>query len=814
MIAKKVLACGVIFMAALAGAGEVSCQSSPAALKISNGQIMLEVAPSGTLKISSLDVPNGAPAVTMTLTGTEPASATNIKRWVVEKNTSAEAVVRFYSDNTEVWVAACTLRKDADYLNLTAGQTVTGARADLISECAIRPNGTNGEDFVCWPDDPKNGRRVPGECLSLLNLMDGGSAIAAFLWNSRETEVRLEKKNEQSTNFSCNQFKFGKSKQLWIGFLTGPGLWLKVAEPLQLDETANTALRGELKLSKKVAAFRTKLLTVLPNEGDVICEASPSTLKISNGQIMLEAAAGGPLKFSSLDTPNGSPSMALWLTSGGSNVAFNIKRWDVLKNTLSEATVSFYTDKPEMLIATCTVRKDSDYLSLNAGHHIEGVRAEFPSECAVLPDMVSGEDYIYWPDELKRVSRVPGDGYCLLNLMNGGSAMAAFMWNTSETEVSLEKKTAQSTRLDCTQFKLGITRQLWIGLVTAPGLWSKVSEPLRPKEFTKINWIAPFKSNWRMTMRYAKGPMPLMDNNYITWRVPYRTGDYYPFLGIGYMDGSDSWTIWSSYFGYFLYPCYSQNGVLYACATPLRDAVYSTAKPPLIYTYENFEKEMAKVLPFTILKQYLPDHKFSRLELMHNDEEMGRATCGVTPDVLRYFKDDKVKPNKDTIINMIDYMDKFVDGKEKRVQDFRKWATSEITWLKQSTLETPELKPLVERLSAQLAVIEQIYAGKKEKIKTPAESYRLSQEIINLTDSTLPAEKQEEICDTLGREIREIAGPRDDLTAELYSAIKAIRGKMTGLLTEELSPAEAALVLRLRADCGERIFLKEGHDGI
>jgi len=814
MITKKVLAFGVMLFAAAAGAGEVVCESSAAALKISNGQIMLEAASTGSLKLSGLDAQNGSPSMIVSLTGSESTATINIKRWVVEKNTPAEAIVRFYSEKPDVLIASCTLRKDADFLNLTADKTVAGARADFTSESAVKPNVTNGEDYIYWPEEHKRVSCVPNDCVYLMNLMNSGSAIAAFMWNSRDTEVCLEKKNDQGSNFDRNQFKFGKTKQLWIGFVTGSGLWLKIAEPLQLDDAANTNMKGEIKLSKKVAAFRAKLLAAMPNEGDVVCELSPLTLKISNGQVMLEAVQSGPLKFSSRDDQNGSPSMTLTLIGSGSNVAVKIKRWDVEKNTPTEAIVSFYTEKPEVLIASCTLRKDSDYLSLNAGRNIEGVRAEFPSESAVLPDMVGDEDYIYWPDELKRVSRVPGDGFCLLNLMNGGSAMAAFVWNTRETEICLEKKSDQSTRLDCNQFKFGITRQLWIGLVTAPGLWHKVSEPLRLKEFTKINWTPPFTSDWRMTMKYAKGPMPLMDNNFITWRVPYRSGNYYPSLGIGYMDGSDSWTIWSSYVGYFLYPCYFQNGEFYATATALREAVFSTAKPPLIYTYKNLAKESAKVLPFTILKQYLPDHKFSRLELLHNDEEMGRATCGVTPDVLRYFKDDKVKQNKDTIINMIDFMDKFVEGKEKRVQDFRKWAVTEISWLKQSAADSPELKLLAEKLSAQLAVIEQIYTGEKEEIKTPAESYRLSQEIINLSDSTLPAEKQEEICDQLGREIREIAGRRDDLTAELYAAVKALRGKMTAMLTENLTPVEAALVLKLRADCGERILLKEGHDGI
>ena len=349
--------------------------------------------------------------------------------------------------------------------------------------------------------------------------------------------------------------------------------------------------------------------------------------------------------------------------------------------------------------------------------------------------------------------------------------------------------------------------------MTAPGLWHKVSEPLRLKEYTKINWTAPFTSNWRMTMKFDKGPMPLMDNNYITWHVPYKYGNGLSFIPMGFFDLPDPLTLWTSYMEEFLYPCYIQKGEFYACYTAILDAGFSKAKPPLVYTYQPQSKETPKVLPFSILQQYLPDHKFSRLELKHNDEEVGVATCGITPDVLRYFKDDKVKPNKDTIINKIDSMDKFVECKEKRVQDFRKWAAAEISWLKQVSAETPDLKPLMEKLSSQLSVMEQIYAEKKDAMKTPVDSYRMSQEIIKLTDSSLPSEKLEEACDNLGREIRTIAGRRDNMTAQLYSVVKAIRFKTTAMLTENLTPSEAALVLKLRADCGERLWLKENHDG-
>jgi hypothetical protein len=277
----------------------------------------------------------------------------------------------------------------------------------------------------------------------------------------------------------------------------------------------------------------------------------------------------------------------------------------------------------------------------------------------------------------------------------------------------------------------------------------------------------------------------------------------------------DTLTVWSSYFGTYPYPCFIRDGRFFTRRTGFqKTALPGEAGLPLVYTYKNHPKEAVKTLPFSVLKQNLSEQKFAALSVSASDEATGGATCGTTAEALRLFKDDKAKEQKDALIKKIDSMDRFVESKETRVSDFRKWAAAEISWLKQSAAENPALKSLALRFAGQLETLEKIYQEKKDAFKTTADSYRLSEEIIKLADSPLPPEKQEEACDKLGREIRTYGGRRDDLTAELYAAAKAVRASATATLASgELSPAETALTLKLRADCGARIRFREGHDG-
>ena len=567
--------------------------------------------------------------------------------------------------------------------------------------------------------------------------------------------------------------------------------------------------------------FLSVALLITAYADDVKVVSEKDSIYAANGKIRLELKVNGPAKLA--DAKNEASLDMSFLDTAGKE-KLKTTRWTVEKESPAEAEITVYAGTPEKILVTFAMKKDSEYILVYPGRDTGGTSLEMKSQMSVLPDMLA-EDYIYFPDKIKNKCRVPTDAYCIMNLMNNGNSMAACLWTTEETKVYLGKNSQESKNIDYNIIECGKYKQLYIGILSAPGIWHVVKEKLDTENFKKVDWKAPFEAQWLMTMKLNKGLMPLNDGNFDTWVIPERTPDAKSVpirMGVG-MIKKDIWNTWASLLGFFVYPLYFEKGNLFARIPKSGQISYNPDYPSVIYAYkykqtfyfdEKLSQKNQTTLPYDKLSDILPYHGIEHLMAISTPENAYPATCAVTAEMLRYYKDDQELEKKDLIIRQIDLMDKFVDVKDKRFNDYRKWAFQKISELKKISEEKKDLKPLADETIGYLNLIEKNYTDAKEIVKTPEESARLSARYIELIDDKkLSSEKKEEEVDRLGREIRTMGGQRDNLIARMRLTVKSLRYHLTEKLTEKLSPAEEELVAKLRNDCGDILWAKHGHEG-
>lgn len=555
---------------------------------------------------------------------------------------------------------------------------------------------------------------------------------------------------------------------------------------------------------------------------DVKVISGKDSASVTNGKISLEIKTGEPVRLS--DTKNNAVLNISFMDKSGKE-KLKAGRISIESSKAAESVIVVYSGKPEKTMATFTVNRNSEYVLVTPGRDTNGTLVEMKSEVSVLPDMLA-EDYLYFPDKIKSRCRVPTDSYCIMNLMNNGNAISACLWVTDDTKAYLGKNTADGKSIDYNLIETGKHKKLYVGILSEPGIWHLVKEKLNNESFTKIDWKMPFEAQWLATMKLDKGLlMPVNDGNFDTWVLPVRIRDSSAVtlrLGVG-MIKKDIWNAWGSLHGTFLYPFYIENGELNAKYPKVSGISYNAAYPPVIYTYKyeqsfffnGIASSKSKVyLPYDKLAEILPHHEIERLTAISTQENAYPATCAITAEMLRYYKDDQAEEKRDVIIKQVDRMDKFVDVKDKRFNEYRVWAVNEIQYLKDVTEKKDQLKQLTAELTGYLELIEKNYQDAKEKVKTPEESAALSAKYIELIDDTkLSPEQKEELVDKLGRDIRTMGGQRDNLIAQMRLTVKSIRYHLTEKLAASLSPEEETIITKLRKDCGDILWAKHGHEG-
>ena len=554
---------------------------------------------------------------------------------------------------------------------------------------------------------------------------------------------------------------------------------------------------------------------------DVKVDASGDSLRAANGKIRLELKVNGPAKLA--DAKNEASLDMSFLDTAGKE-KLKTTRWTVEKESPAEAEITVYAGTPEKILVTFAMKKDSEYILVYPGRDTGGTSLEMKSQMSVLPDMLA-EDYIYFPEKVKDKCRVPTEAYCLLNLMNDGNSMVACMWTTGDTKVYLGKNSPENKTIDYNIIESGRHKKLYIGIISVPGIWHVVKEKLDTENFRKVDWKAPFNAQWLMTMKLDKGLIPLNDNNFDTWVIPERTPDAKSVpirMGVN-MIKKDIWNTWAGLLGTFVYPFYFEKGNLFARIPKSGRISYNPDYPPVIYAYkyrqtfyfdEKLSQKNQATLPYDKLAEALPYHEILHFMAVSSPESVYPTTCSVTAEMLRYYKDDQAEEKRNVIIRQVDAMNKFVDVKDKRFNEYRSWASQKISELKKISEEKKNLKPLADEMIGDLSLIEKKYIAAKEIVKTPEESARLSARYIELIDDKkLSSEKKEEEVDRLGREIRTMGGARDTLCAQMRLPVKSIRFQLAGKLAGKLTAEEQELAVKLRKDCGDILWLKHGHEG-
>jgi hypothetical protein len=513
-----------------------------------------------------------------------------------------------------------------------------------------------------------------------------------------------------------------------------------------------------------------------------------------------------------------------------------VSKWSIEKNSPGQAVIGVCSENPGRLLAIFTMEKDSDYLKIQPGRESGRLRLDLESHISALPDLLA-EDYIYFPGEIKNEARVPSDSLCLLNLTGNGDSMVVWLWTGNDTKVRLGKNSLDSGTIDYNTIECLKNKHLLLGILRAPGIWCQIKDKLPSDSFKKIDWAPPFSSNWRMTLRMESGVIPVSDGCFDSWEIPEKTKDgksSAPRFGVA-IRNQTSWEAGGSPYRGWIYPCFTDNGALFA-RTPVfqvagfagdsewknrRKVVCSETSPPVIYTYitgktpeTSFPKKGQPLPAYDKLTETLRAPWAVGLVSSPSPDDRYPATCSVTEDILRFFKDDKDKENEASIITQLDRMDMFVEMKNKRVNEFIDWADLNTDRIRKAAEGNSGLQPFAEKLINYLALIRAANSKAADSVKTPADTFALSARYaLLINDKKLSAEQKEREADIIGREIRKMNGQRDNLTAHMRLIVKSIRCHLAQTLASGLTPEEEELAVSLRRECGDILRFKHGHEG-
>ncbi|MDD2707860.1 MAG: hypothetical protein PHV34_07595 [Verrucomicrobiae bacterium] len=547
---------------------------------------------------------------------------------------------------------------------------------------------------------------------------------------------------------------------------------------------------------------------------------------ISNDQLKLEMKPGLPVKVSAAERKESGSIYELIPVK--QQAAVGMASWKLVENGAKKVELSVYGEEKQALFSVA-LQNDSEYIFINGSEIIDAIDVKAAVQVAVLPDQLA-EDYLYFPNETNDTCYVPPGAHCLMNLGGNGSAIVSCIWGGRDNIVCLRQDRRDVERVDKmgeaffsgNRIKFGADKSLCIGLLYGPSIWHPVSQRMDKVNFAQSGWVPLVPAHWSLALRIKKGVIPLtnmslLDNTFDVWNLAYKGPELHKYwrYGMCLLDAK-ALKIWSTSLGSFVYPFYFENnGVFFK--TPLvgreQQLLYDENFKGIIYPTKNCDSTMRYVMPLTKMSEVLPENLLRKLEIAKSVYDVFPATCYVTEKALRVFKDDQAQKEKETLKRLFDSMNKQVQTKRKRINEYRDWAGCQNRMLTQAMHGHDSLKPMILACISHLSHIEKCYDGAKEKCKTPEECAVLSQKILDLIDKDMSSEKKEEECDLLGREIRTIGGSQDSLIAKYRVIVKSLRQHLARRLAVEAKAEEVNPMVQVWDACGEILWTKHSEEG-
>ncbi len=445
-------------------------------------------------------------------------------------------------------------------------------------------------------------------------------------------------------------------------------------------------------------------------------------------------------------------------------------------------------------------------MSLNRG--ASPVELRWNAAAVVLPDPFA-EDYILTPGTRER--RLPPFLPLYIGLLGKGDATLSCLPVKAGSDAVL------SADLQTLTLYQKNTEDYIFVLNSAPGAWTDTLLPSIPgKSRLVAEWSPPWPAVWQASLPVELDFIAPGDNSRSNWNIVTIAPDGNvrdPLPRMVMTDVPTRLTWLGGFEGTFRYPAEFVDGRL-----QLRHPIYgiderirhATAEPVFVYAWRRSRETPKEVrLPADFLVPWVAARQLWRTSNFGSYP----TTCSTTANIEKIFYRDESQEKSGEIANLLNSMQFFVESIRGRIENARTWKT-EMEQLAAHRLERcPRLAPAVEALHRTLSEIDRLYAASAERIKTPEEVIRLSDEAVRMAASDLEPEEKENRMKQLGRSIRYIGGGQDNLAAMMRHVGKCLRHQA---LTEYMN----ADIPEIRAFWRDVHFSTErmlqgyyGHDG-
>jgi hypothetical protein len=397
-----------------------------------------------------------------------------------------------------------------------------------------------------------------------------------------------------------------------------------------------------------------------------------------------------------------------------------ITRCEILRNAADEVliTVTISVNGVADASAVFSFGKN-EIVEIKPSETTKGISLLSPIEYGVVPGFV-GDDLIFSPADYRSTNTLflPVENI-FVGLLGDESSELVMTWPKGKQQLKLNltndpqgRRVIQSLDLDNDQ------QSIYVAALSAAGIWHH--EELKPAYLEKdaaLTWKRPFAAKWKTQLSEA-GVMT-------TFAFRESKG-----------------TVWRGVPGSYNYPVWFDGD----------NAFYHLSKkvPPkgesLIYFLEGQGTPLSISTPVDIMKATLGrqmcepilDAAGQKLRTHHRrggDGVHRACTCGCTEAIQAVFEKSQEVAKKDDIKEALGDMNYFVQCHVERIEEYRRFASDMIQFLRAKQAAAPELKPFLESLEQIVQQIPQEYDVQKENMKSLEHAGALTRQTLALTAS-------------------------------------------------------------------------------
>jgi hypothetical protein len=407
-----------------------------------------------------------------------------------------------------------------------------------------------------------------------------------------------------------------------------------------------------------------------------------------------------------------------------------------------------------------------------------------------------GDDLILSPSAFASAESlaVPAENV-FVGLLAGGRDELVMTWPAGKQQMKLHPAAGAREKnaagfFDAVEFD-NDGRSFYLAGLSAPGLWHR--EELKSSFLEKdveLPWKRPFPARWKTQLSEGE--------NRTTYAFREAKG-----------------TVWRGVAGSYLYPAWFDG----------EKAMFTLGKkvPPrgeaIVYFLEGSDTPPDVMTPVDVMKATLGrpmceailDIAGRRTRTHHRRGAEGvhrSCTCGCTEAIQAIFEASAEVTKKDDVREVLADMNYFVEQHLARIDEYRRFADSMITFLKTKETGSAETKAFAEAMEQIAQQIPQGYEVQKENMKSLQHAAELTRQTMALTASSDP--KNLAAYKELLKAWRAMGGAQDSMIAQCHAITRNLFHEAG--LASATEPKALALALEVRAKCRQVLRNPDGYE--